>query len=427
MTETSALPADETTADGATDWAERWTNAFEDVPGAGPDPHPIYHATRAAKPLLRTEEGSWILTRYADCEAVLRDPRFSSNPQHLADPPPLEEASMREAMAQSGSTILLFMDPPDHTRIRNLVSRNFTPRAIGAWRPRVTEIVDGLLDEAEERGELEVVGEFGFQVPVIVICELLGVPAEDRHLFGPWSSDASRLLDQNLTAEETQRGLMGAMSLIGYLNPLIEDRQRTPRDDLLSHIVAAGTADGAPEDQRLSDEELRSLVLLLFVAGHETTMNLIGNGTKALLDHPDQLARLRADPSLIETATEEILRYDGPVHVTGRIATTDVEVAGQPIATGTQVVTLLAAANRDPAEFAQPDRFDVGRDPNHHLAFSKGIHHCLGAALARMEGQLAIGRLVERFGTLELRTAEPTYRDHFVLRGLTELRVGLRR
>jgi pimeloyl-[acyl-carrier protein] synthase len=164
-------------------------------------------------------------------------------------------------------------------------------------------------------------------------------------------------------------------------------------------------------------------VILLFVAGHETTTNLIGNGMKALFEHPAELARLRADPSLIDSAIEEILRFDSPVHVTGRIPTTDIEIAGHRFEKGYQVVTLLAAANRDPAQFPDPHRFDIGRDPNHHLAFSKGIHHCLGAALARMEGQLAIGRLVERFPTLELVTTEPTYRDHFVLRGLNELRV----
>jgi len=410
-----------TGAPDPTDWAA----LFDRVRADRTDPHPLYHRVRDEQPVLRTEQGGWLLTRYADCEAVLRDPHFSTNPRHLAVRPPAGEASVRESMADTGSSILLFMDPPDHTRIRNLVNRNFTPKAIETWRPRVVEIVDRLLDEAAERGEMEVIGDFGFQVPVIVICELLGVPSEDRHLFGPWSSDASRLLDQDLTAEETERGLLGAMQLIGYLNPLIEERVDNPRDDLLSHIVAAG-APSDDGDERLSDDELRSLVLLLFVAGHETTMNLIGNGTKALLDHPDELARLRADPSLIETAVEEILRYDGPVHLTARIPTDDVEVAGQPIAKGSQVVALLAAANRDPAEFADPDRFDVGRTPNHHVAFSKGIHHCLGAALARMEGQIALGRLVERFSHIDLRTTEPTYRNHFVLRGLDELHIDLR-
>jgi cytochrome P450 len=267
---------------------------------------------------------------------------------------------------------------------------------------------------------MELISEFAFQVPVIVICELMGVPAEDRHLFGPWSSDASRLLDGVLDEATMNQGLLGAMQLISYLNPLIDERRTNPRDDLLSQIVQA-----EENDDRLSEEELRSLVILLFIAGHETTTNLIGNGMKALLQHPDQLERLRADPSLIGTTIEEILRYDGPVHVTGRIPTEDIEVGGRMFTKGSQIVTLLAAANRDPDEYPEPDRFDIGRDPNHHLTFSKGIHHCLGAALARLEGQQAIGRLVGRFPEIELVTTEPTYRDHFVLRGLTELQVDL--
>ena len=327
---------------------------------------------------------------------------------------------MREAMAGTASNVLLFIDPPDHTRIRNLVSRSFTPKAVAGWRPRIEQVVDELLDEAAERGRLEIISEYGFQVPVIVICELLGVPTEDRDRFGPWSSDASRLLDGDIDQETMMRGAAGALQLINYLNPLIEERRHHPHDDLLSRIVQS-----EENGETLSEEELRSLTLLLFVAGHETTMNLIGNGMKALLQHPDELRRLRDDPSLITTTVEEVLRFDGPVHVTGRIPTQDLEVSGQLFTKGSQVVTLLAAANRDPAEFPDPDRFDVSRQPNHHLAFSKGIHHCLGASLARLESQIAIRKLVERFGDLELVTTEPHYRDHFVLRGLRELEVEL--
>lgn len=383
------------------------------------DPHPLYHRMRAESPQWHDEEeGVWFLTRYADCEAILRDPRWSSNPAHRTITRS-EEFNAREGIAAGGS-VLLFMDPPDHTRIRNLVNRSFTPKAVSSWRVRIAEIVDGLLDEAADRGEMEVISEFAFQVPVIVICELMGVPAEDRHLFGPWSSDASRLLDGVLDETTMNQGLLGAMQLISYLNPLIEERRTNPRDDLLSQIVQA-----EENEDRLSEEELRSLVILIFIAGHETTTNLIGNGMKALLQHPDQLQRLRDDPSLIGTTVEEILRYDGPVHVTGRIPTEDIEVGGRVFTKGSQIVALLAAANRDPEEYPEPDRFDIGRDPNHHLTFSKGIHHCLGAALARLEGQQAIGRLVERFPDIELVTTEPTYRDHVVLRGLKELQVDL--
>jgi cytochrome P450 len=212
------------------------------------DPHPLYQRIREQAPILGRDGDVWLLTRYADCEAVLRDPRWSSNPVHMANPPDLQDASVREAMATTGSTILLFMDPPDHTRIRNLVSRNFTPKAIAAWQPRVTAIVDRFLDELAERGEMELISEYAFQIPVTVICEMLGVPAEDRHLFGPWSADASRLLDNDLDSETMMRGLGGAAQLLQYLDPLIVDRQANPRDDLLSAIVHA-----KEDESRLND------------------------------------------------------------------------------------------------------------------------------------------------------------------------------
>jgi cytochrome P450 len=386
------------------------------------NPHPLYHRVRSELgTFYNPDEDVYIFTRYAECEAVLRDPRWSTNPAHRISAVPVPEAfNPRDEMASSSAHVLLFIDPPDHTRIRNLVSRNFTPKAIAAWRPRIAEIVDELLDDAAERGEVELISEFAYRVPVTVICELLGVPAEDRHLFGPWSSDASRLLDGVLDDETVMRGMSGAMQLVNYLNPLIDERRTAPRDDLLSKIVQA-----TDQDDGLAEEELRSLVILLFIAGHETTTNLIGNGMKALLEHPDQLARFRDDPGLIGTTVEEILRFDGPVHVTARIPIEDLEINGQAYRKGQQVVALLAAANRDPDVFADPDRFDVSRTPNLHLAFSKGIHHCLGAALARLEGQHAIGRLVERFPDVELLTTEPQYREHFVLRGLRELRLDL--
>jgi cytochrome P450 len=386
------------------------------------NPHPLYHRVRAeVGTFYNAEEDVYIFTRYRDCEAVLRDHRWSTNPAHRVSAVPEREAfNAREDIAASGSNVLLFIDPPDHTRIRNLVSRNFTPKAIAEWQPRIAQIVEELLDEVAERDEVELISEYAYQLPVRVICELLGVPAEDRHLFGPWSSDASRLLDGVLDDETVMRGMSGAMQLVNYLNPLIEERRTAPRDDLLSKIVQATGEDGG-----LAEEELRSLVLLLFVAGHETTTNLIGNGMKALFEHPDQLARLRDDPSLVASAIEEILRFDGPVHVTGRIPTEDLEVNGQQFVRGQQVVAMLAAANRDPEMFPDPDRFDIGRTPNHHVAFSKGLHHCLGASLARLEGHHAVGRLVQRFPAMELVTTEPEYRDHFVLRGLRELRIAL--
>ncbi len=384
------------------------------------DPHPTYHWLRANQPVLPSlvDDEGYILTRFADCEAVLRDPRWSSNPTHR--PMPEGDMDVRTSMSFMGTNVLLFIDPPDHTRLRKLVSKAFTPRTVEALRPRVQQIVDGLLDDAAERGGLDVVADLGYVVPVTVICEMLGVPVEDRDMFGPWSSDASRLLDGGLDEETTMKGLMGAGAIINYLGELIEQRRQDPRDDLLSALIAA-----EEEGDRLTEEELRINTLLLFVAGHETTMNLIGNGTYALLQHRDQLQRLHDDPSLAGSAVEELLRFDGPVHLTGRIATEDIEVNGHLFRQGEQVVTLVAAANRDPERFPDPDRLDIGRADGAHLAFSYGIHYCLGAALARLEGQVTIGSLARRFPDMQLETDPVEYREHVVLRGLRELRVSV--
>jgi hypothetical protein len=385
------------------------------------DPHPFYHHLRATHPMMEVPSlNEVVLTRRDDCEAVLRDARFSSNPRHATATLPPDQHGIRELMSEGVDvSTLLFLDPPDHTRIRSLVSKAFTPRTIEGLRPRIVEITDQILDQAAERGSLDVVGDLGFVLPVTVICEMLGVPAEDRDQFGPWSSDASRLLDGDIDQATMDRGLVAFMYLLNYLNALFDERRARPGDDLISALLAAEEA-----GDKLTEEELRSIVILLFVAGHETTMNLIGNGTWALLQHPDQLERLRADPSLIGSCVEELLRYDGPVHVTARIATCDLEVAGRPVPQGQTLIALLAAANRDPAVYPDPDRLDIGRSNNHHLTFSHGIHYCLGAALARAEGQIAIGSLATRFPDIEA-SEHPTYRDHFVLRGLTALPVTL--
>ena len=309
---------------------------------------------------------------------MLRDPRFSSSPEHRIWPEGEHVPDFRVGMSDSGARVLLFLDPPDHTRLHKLVSKAFTPRTVEQLRPHIHELVDGILDEAAERGELDVVADLGYTVPVTVICELMGVPVEDRHLFGPWSSDASRLLDGfGISEEEVFAAVSGAMNVINYFNDLFEQRRKAPGDDLVSALLAVEEA-----GDRLTEDELRSMVVLLFIAG--------------------------------------------PVHVTGRIPTEDIEVNGESFRKGEQLVCLLAAANRDPARFEAPDALDIGRPDNLHLTFSQGIHYCLGAALARVEGQVALGSLVSRFDELELLTDPVAYRDHYVLRGLRELRVAVR-
>lgn len=380
------------------------------------DPHPHYHRLRAEQPIWWIPEwDEYVFTRWEDCERILRDPTMSSDPATRRVQPPFLE--LGEGMERPRA--LLFMDPPDHTRLRKLVSKAFTPRTVERLRPHVAELVHGMLDAADPSG-FDLIETVGFPLPVTVICELLGVPAEDQHLFGPWSSDASRMLDADLDPETIQRGMLAFMSLVNYLNGVFEERRAAPRDDLLSALVAA-----EEEGDRLSEEELRTTVVLLFVAGHETTTNLIGNGTVALLRQRDQWERLVADPSLAPGAVEEVLRFDGPVHVTARTATVPSQVGDVLVEPGQGLVTLLAAANRDPARFPDPDQLDITRPDNQHLTFSHGIHYCMGAALARLEGQETFKALTQRFPTLEL-TEEPVHREHFVLRGYNAVHVAAR-
>jgi cytochrome P450 len=380
------------------------------------DPYPLYHKLRQLDPVHRSPDGAWVVTRHVDATAVLRDPRFSSNPSHLGGERP------RVGPRRLDSKVLLFLDAPDHTRLRSLVSKAFTPAVVRRLRPRVEELVAGLLDRARERGSIELIADLAYPLPVAVICELLGVPEADRGSFGSWSSDASRLLDRDLDLDEAtvERGTAAIVAFTEYFGGLVQQRKQDPRDDLASGLIAVEEA-----GERLSWEELFATIILMFLAGHETTVNLIGNGMLALLRHPEQLERLRRDPALGPTAVEEVLRYESPVHVTARIATVDLEVGGVPVGAGEQVIVAVAAANRDPAVFADPDQLDVGRRDNRHLSFSAGMHYCLGAALARLEGEVAFGALLREFETIELADPEPSLRDHFVLRGLRSLPLRL--
>ncbi len=383
------------------------------------DPYPFYHWLRENDPIRHAVDGSWILSRYADGAAVLRDHRFSPNPVHLREG--AVQGAEDHPVRQVGTSLMMFLDPPDHTRLRSLVSKAFTPRMVERMRERVQALVDDLLDEALPAGEMDIVGDLAYPLPVAVICDLLGVPAFDRDLFRQLSSDASRLLDGGALDKASQeRGMVAGMQLFQYFTDLVEKRRPDPKDDLLSAMIAAEEA-----GDRLSHAELITTATLLFVAGHETTSNLIGNAMLALLRHPGELKRLQDDPTLIRSAVEEFLRYDSPVQYIARITTEDVEVGGVPIAKGEQLICVVGGMNRDPGQFPDPDRLDVGRPEkaNRHLSFSAGPHFCLGASLARLEAQVAIGTLLSRSGDIELLTTEPKVRDHFVLRGVHELRV----
>ena len=389
-------------------------NPFE--PAFHADPYPFYRRLREQDPVHQTPLGFWVLTRYDDCVAVLRDPRFGR-----------EEFQQMLAAVYGGEDSdrlprsMLFRDPPDHTRLRGLVSKAFTPRTIEVLRDHIQEIVDRLLDRALERGEMDVIEDLAYPLPVTVICEMLGVPIDDHASIRGWSADIARSLDAiGLPSDPiiVERGRMARRALADYFRALVPVRRARPQADLLSGLLAA-----EEQGDKLTEPEVIAMCLLLFIAGHETTVNLIGNGTLALLRHPDQLALLQADPALVPNAIEELLRYDSPVQRTARITTTDVEIAGRAIARGAMVVTALGAANRDPAQFADPDRLDVTRRDVRHISFGYGIHFCLGAPLARVEGQIALGTLLRRAPRLTLAEPSPQWRESSVLRGLQRLRV----
>jgi cytochrome P450 len=385
-------------------------------PGFIADPYPTYHALRATDPVHQSPLGFWVLTRYEDVATVLRDPRFAK--EAIA-----AFVAARFGVVPPGMGLsMLDRDPPDHTRLRGLVSKAFTPRVVEALRPRIQQIVDGLLDRLEGATSMDLIADFAYPLPVIVICEMLGVPVEDRDRFKEWGLDIARGLDAIWLppdSEVTRRAMASRTALTGYFRGLIAERRARPRGDLLSALIAAEEA-----GDTLTESELLATCILLLVAGHETTVNLIGNGTLALLRHPAELRRLREQPGLIGSAVEELLRYDGPVQRTARVPSGPVTIGGRSIAAGDMVMPFIGAADRDPAQFPEPDRLDITRADNRHVAFGLGIHFCLGAPLARVEGQIAINTLVQRLPKLALATNRPEYRQSLTLRGLAALPVA---
>lgn len=381
------------------------------------DPYPRYDELRESPELHRSADGLWVLTRHADVLAALREPRLSSNPRHAASSRPRGVAGL---LSDVDVELMLTADPPDHTRLRRLANKAFTPRAVEVLRPRVAELVDGMLDEAAEHGEIDVMRAVADPLPVMVICELLGVPVDDRDQFKPWSDAIGRMLDPGVDESAAGGALPAVAGFVQYFGALMEERRRDPRPDLLSALIAA-EADG----DKLTERELFAMVILLFIAGHETTTNLIGNGTLALLRHRDQLRALQEDPTLVVAATEELLRYDAPVQITARTATEPLALGGIELDRGEGVVCGLAAANRDPRYVEDPAKLRLDRGAPTHVAFGSGMHHCLGAPLARLEGQVFFERLACRFPGAELVDVEPEYRGHFVLRGLASLPVAL--
>jgi cytochrome P450 len=387
------------------------------------DPYPYYHQLRCEAPVYWSEAmEAWLLTRYGDAEATLRDPRLVSGTRIAAAVRQLPETVQPEVQALEGhiSTWMGFIDPPDHTRLRALVSNAFTPRMIRGLGPRIQTIVDELLDRVQEAGRMDLIADFAFPLPAIVIAEMLGLPPEDREQFKQWSNDVMAFLGTGRSrVDVARRAQQGVYALKDYLRGIFRQRRQLPREDLISALLVV-----EEEGDRLSEEEMFGMCVFLLVAGHETTLALIGNGMLALLRNPEQKQMLQENPGLIDSAVEEFLRYDSPIQHQTRVAREDFELEGQRILRGDRVLPMLGAANRDPAQFADPDRLDIRRQPNPHLAFGYGIHFCLGAPLARLEGQIAIHTILRRLPRMQLTDGNLRWRVHTSMRHPELLPVG---
>jgi cytochrome P450 PksS len=389
------------------------------------NPYPFYARLRAEAPVhpVRLPDGqmAWLITRYDDVAAVLKDERLAKDKLNAQTPGQLARRPWVPAVLAPLARNMLDLDPPDHTRLRALVHRAFSPRLVEQMRPRVEALTAGLLDAALRGRRVDLIRDYALPIPATIIAEMLGVPAADRHRFHRWSS---AIVSGTSSAWGKVRAIPHAWLFLRYIRELVRARRPAPRDDLLGALLKAEEA-----GDKLSEDELVAMVFLLLVAGHETTANLIGNGALALMDHPDQMQRLRDDPGLIRLAVEELSRYDSPVETaTDRFARQDVTIAGVTVPRGSLVVAVIASANRDEQRFPDPDTLDLTREPNQHLAFGLGIHSCPGAALARLEAHVAINTLLSRAPGLRLAVPRSAllWRRGRVVRGLEALPVVLR-
>lgn len=383
------------------------------------DPNPFYTTLREQVPVhISGFGGGTVFTRYDDCRALLRDNRFgngSGGPTQAFGTGSAEAQAVRQEMEQQQGDrpqSMLRLDPPDHTRQRSLVSRAFTPKRIEELRARVAELVEELLDEMADAGSGDAMELLAYPLPVSVISEMLGVPKSDWPEIRTLVSDLVQSLEPSATADELKLSQHAGTEMMQYFAGLVAKRRANPQDDLLSGLVQA-----RDQHDMLSEGEILAVANLLFAAGAETTTNLIGNGLNALFNHPEQLDRLWAEPDLVPTAVDEMLRFDSPVQLDGRMCLEDAEACGVRFTKGDRVITLLGAANRDPDHFDEPDRFDVGRNGEPVMSFASGIHYCLGANLARVEGQEVFAGLVRRFKRIEPAGDRP-YRRRLILRGL---------
>lgn len=387
------------------------------------NPFPFLATLRATEPIYRTtlpdknKTPVWLVTRYEDVNTLLKDERFSKNRRSALTPEQIRKLPWVPPMFRPLERNMLDLDQPDHTRLRVLVHKAFTPRLVEQMRARMQTLADELLEGVARRGEMDLINDYALPLPMTIITEILGVPTSDRDKFHKWSKAVVSLSSPNATL----RVIPSVWMFIRYLRRFFKVRRRDPRDDLASALIQAEEA-----GDKLSEDELLAMVFLLLIAGHETTVNLIGSGTLALLEHPDQMDELRGDPSLIKAAIEELLRYTSPVFMsTERYAREDVALHGVTVPRGEMTLGVIGSANRDETVFENPDALDITREPNKHLSFGQGIHFCLGAPLARMEAQIAISSLLRRMPDLRLKVPPNSlhWRPSMILRGLDTLPV----
>lgn len=387
------------------------------------DPYPVFQELREQSPVHYSQVlGGWVLTRYDDVKLAISDRRFSADRMRpFFAQLPSDQRQEFGALGDSISRWAVFHDPPEHTRLRGLMNKAFTARAIERLEPRIRSIVDRLLDQVIDRGEMDLIADFAYPLPASVILEMLGLPCEDLNQIKTWSDELALFVGSSVnTPDKYQRATASITAMNEYFGAGIERHRRRPGDDLLTALLTA-----QEQGDALTDDELVATCVLLVFAGHETTTNLIGNGMLGLLRHPAELARLRHNPALMASAVEEFLRFDGPAATAVRIAKEAISLHGQSIQPGDRVFAMINAANRDPRHFTDPESLDVGRKENRHLAFGHGIHFCIGAPLARLEAKLAIAAILDRCPDLVLCSNRLSWSDSLVLRGVQALPVAI--
>jgi cytochrome P450 len=386
------------------------------------DPYPVYAQMRQRAPIWYDERTDhWLVSRFADVNALLRDRRFGRTYHHVATHAEMGRPSEPPSHGPFWHLIrngILDMEPPDHTRVRALVSKAFTPRMVEGMRGRVQDMMDALVDDVSGTGEFDLIARIAEPLPVAVIAELLGVPERDRHLLRPWSADICGMYELNPSEETARTTVRACIEFSDYLRTLSRERRAAPREDLISALAQV-----VDDGERLSEDELIATCVLLLNAGHEATVNVTGNGWWSLFRNPEQLAKLRADAALVPRAIEELMRWDTPLQMFERWVLEDVEICGATVPKGAELGLLFGSSNRDPAVFDRPDELDIGREPNAHVSFGAGVHFCLGAPLARLELETSFATIVRRLPALAV-LEEPAWKPSYIIRGLRELRVA---